>query len=99
MTEEQRKAVRDIAAHYGLKSQEQMAIEECAELIQAITKHNRIKIGEQGYIASITGIAEEIADVMIMCEQLTVLYGIRGVVEEQLEFKIARQQERMRKGE
>ena len=99
MTEEQKKAVRDIAAHYGLKSQEQIAIEECAELITAITKRNRIKIGETGYLAGIVAVAEEIADVMIMCEQLTVLLGIRAVVEEQIEFKIARQQERMRKGE
>lgn len=99
MTEEQKKAVRDIAAHYGLKSQEQIAIEECAELIQAITKSNRIKMDETGYLAGIVAVAEEIADVMIMCEQLTCLYGIRGVVEEQIEFKISRQLVRMAKGE
>ena len=99
MTEEQKKAVREIAAHYGLKSQEQMAIEECAELIQAITKSNRRKMDAKGFVAGITEIAEEIADVMIMCEQLTCLYGIRAVVEEQIEFKIARQLCRMEKGE
>lgn len=99
MTEEQKKKVREIAAHYGIKSQEQVAIEECAELIQAITKSNR---GAQSGIereVKILNIANEIADVRIMCEQLTYLYGIGEIVNEQIERKISRQLGRMEKGE
>lgn len=99
MTEEQKKKVREIAAHYGIKSQEQVAIEECAELIEAITKSNRRKDSAKELVASISDIAGEIADVLIMCEQLTYLYGIEEVVKEQIEYKISRQLDRMEKGE
>lgn len=99
MTEEQKKMVRKIAAHYGIKSQEQVAIEECAELIQAITKSNRGRKTPRGLIEDIEAIAGEIADVLIMCEQLAYLYGIGEVVNEQIEFKISRQLDRMEKGE
>ena len=99
MTEWQKKKVREIAAHYGIKSQEQVAIEECAELIEAITKSNRRKYSAKELVASISDIAGEIADVLIMCEQLTYLYGIEEVVKEQIEYKISRQLDRMEKGE
>lgn len=99
MTEEQKKKVREIAAHYGIKSQEQVAIEECAELIEAITKSNRRKDSAKELVASISDIAGEIADVLIMCEQLAYLYGIEEVVKEQIEYKISRQLVRMEKGE
>lgn len=98
MTDWQKKKVREIAAHYGIKSQEQVAIEECAELIQAITKNNRgAQIGSE-YVKKIADVAGEIADVLIMCEQLAYLYGIEEVVNEQIDFKIARQLGRMEKG-
>ena len=48
---------------YGVSNQENMAIEECAELIQAINKKHR---GMQH------NIPEEIADVEIMLEQLKI---------------------------
>lgn len=99
MTEEQKRKVKGIAVFYGIKSQEQVAIEECAELIQAITKSNRKKKSPHELIASIEDIAGEIADVLIMCEQLAYLYGIGEVVNEQIEFKISRQLDRMEKGE
>lgn len=49
---------------YGEKAQEDVAIEECAELIQAITHKHR---GREH------NIAEEIADVEIMLEQLKII--------------------------
>lgn len=51
-------------AVYGEEAQENMAIEECAELIQAINKKHR----GQGH-----NIPEEIADVEIMLEQLKII--------------------------
>lgn len=100
MTEEQKKKVREIAAHYGIEAQKEIAVEECAELILAIKKQGRKKI-ETGRdaVQSLTEIAGEIADVRIMCEQLAYLYGIEEVVKEQIEYKIFRQLDRMEKGE
>lgn len=46
--------------HFGIENQENKAIEEMAELIQAISKQ--------------TNIAEEIADVQIMLDQLKIIY-------------------------
>lgn len=50
---------------YGIEAQEDMAIEECSELIQAIL-HNRRKRD--------SNISEEIADVLIMLEQLQMIH-------------------------
>ena len=99
MTEEQKKQTYKIAEHYGIKSQEQVAIEECAELIQAITKSNRNKKSPQELLEDINAIAGEIADVLIMCEQLIHLYGVWVDVQEQIEYKISRQLDRMEKGQ
>lgn len=49
---------------YGEEAQENMAVEECAELIQAINKKHR---GQEH------NIPEEIADVEIMLEQLKII--------------------------
>lgn len=99
MTEWQKTKVHEIATHYGIKSQEQVAIEECAELIQAITKSNRPVNGAKEFVMRLGDVAGEIADVLIMCEQLAYLYGIGELVKEKIDFKIARQLERMEKGE
>ena len=99
MTEEQKKAVHEIAAHYGVSSQCGKAVEECAELIVAIMhlKNKAPSIHEA--VDRIDDLAGEIADVLIMCEQLTYFYMISEVVKDKIEFKIARQLERMEKGE
>lgn len=73
-----------IAVHYGKNPQSLKCCEECAELIQAIIK------------GDVKHIAEEIADVEIMTEQLKMLMGIRDVVDEFKELKIARQMERIK---
>lgn len=51
---------------FGEKAQEEVAIEECSELIQAICHKHR---GRKD------NIAEEIADVEIMLEQLKIING------------------------
>lgn len=60
------------AEYYGYKRQSQQAIEECAELIQAISKYNRLLNGE--YTGKdkkiIANLIEELADVEICIEQL-----------------------------
>ena len=66
---------------YGELAQEQMAVEECSELIQAICHKHR---GRQH------NIAEEIADVEIMLEQLKIINNCSETVEEIRKQKIDR---------
>lgn len=92
MTKQQKEDIKQIANHYGLRSQEDVAIEECSELIKAILKRRR-RIGE------VADIIDELADVEIMCKQLECLYGCEAKVEAKIDFKIARQRARMETGE
>lgn len=73
---------------YGVESQVNMAIEECAELINALEKYRRGRIGG---LAVIT----EIADVQIMCAQLEIIFGSAEI---ERDFKIRRLWDRMKKG-
>ena len=68
-------------AVYGGKAQEQVAIEECSELIQAICHKHRGRPNN---------IAEEIADVEIMLEQLKIINNCRGEVEKIRKSKVER---------
>lgn len=60
---------------FGPESQINMAIEECAELIDALCKFRRERVGS---LAVVT----EIADVQIMCEQLAYMFGEKAVADE-----------------
>ena len=68
------------------------AIEECAELQQVVartaTKPDDVKK---------SNIAEEIADVQIMLEQLKIIYNCKKDVDSWIDYKIQRQIERMAK--
>ena len=61
----------------GYDTQKAMAIEECAELINALCKEKRGRAADEGIIT-------EIADVRIMCEQLAIIYGKEKVRQERL---------------
>ena len=66
---------------FGEKAQEDVAIEECSELIQAISHKHR---GREH------NIAEEIADVEIMLEQLKIINNCAEEVAEIHKQKIQR---------
>ena len=66
---------------FGAEMQEIVAIEECAELMQAISHKHR---GREH------NIPEEIADVLIMCEQLIIINDCRKEVERIRKKKIKR---------
>ena len=66
---------------YGAEAQEGVAQEECAELIQAISKKHR---GKQH------STVEEIADVEIMLKQLKIINGCENEVKEIRKQKIRR---------
>ena len=87
--------IRAIARHYGKEPQMGVAQEECAELIQAISKIRRK--GET--VKALANLIEEIADVNIMCAQLEELFGVRASVALRMHQKLDRQLERIAKGD
>ena len=80
--------IEQIADYYGLTSQADITIEECGELIQAICKLRR-GWSEERY----NNVREEVADVLIMVQQLRVILGskyIDKIVEEKLDRQLER---------
>lgn len=71
----------------GATHQEIVAIEECAELIQAITHKHRGRDHN---------LAEEIADVEIMLEQLKIINGCSVAVRRIKQHKVRRLLQRLR---
>jgi NTP pyrophosphatase (non-canonical NTP hydrolase) len=74
---------------YGFPAQAAMVVEECSELTNAICKFRRGRVGNDDIIT-------EIADVMIMCEQLSYYFG-KEKVELEKERKLERLKERLSK--
>ena len=72
---------------YGCTAQITMAVEEMAELLNALAKERRGR-------ATRDDIVTEIADVTIMMWQLSLIYGEQSV-EMEIERKIKRLQERI----
>lgn len=87
--EQLRKLIR-IIEEYGSDKQQDIAIEECSELIKAICKYKRT-------LDHVEDIVDEIADVKIMLAQLEIIFGCSGAVEDRVEYKINRQLERIEK--
>lgn len=89
---DEKQALEYIADHYGLDSQLSILQEECAELIQAVSKYRR---GESNLL-----VLEELADVEIMVAQIRYLAGKNSVIiDEFKDKKIKRQIERMEEHE
>lgn len=72
---------------YGFEAQSRMVDEECAELINALCKYKRGRAN--GY-----DVITEIADVMIMCEQMAIHFG-KEAVKKEIEEKLSRLEERL----
>lgn len=87
-TKEQK--LRMIADTYGLELQIYKLIEECGELVTAAAKYDPHDY-RMGY-----HLAEEMADVKVMLEQVEYLLSIHGTVQEYMDEKIDRQIRRMR---
>jgi len=67
---------------FGIEPQRKTAIEEMAELINAMMKYDRGRNSKDDII-------EEIADVTIMMQQLAIIYG-QEEVQQQIDFKTNR---------
>lgn len=91
MTEfdERRAVYRRAIEKFGEESQLWMVIEEMAELAKEICKFQRGK-------RRLADIADEIADVAIMLEQSTMIFGVDYMVREHMNAKIERLKERLR---
>ena len=78
--------------HYGIENQSTVCMEECAELIQAVSKEKRGK-------HDMLHLSEEIADVEICIEMIKQMYGVRDQdVNAWIYTKQKREVERMSKG-
>jgi NTP pyrophosphatase (non-canonical NTP hydrolase) len=80
---------------WGIELQIFVAIEECAELTKALCKYLRNHSLTSAVKASV---ADEIADVKIMCEQLTIMFGIEQEVGIAKMAKLQRLKERIEHG-
>ena len=77
--------------HYGTETQSTTCMEECAELIQAISKMKRGK-------DNLENLSEEMADVYICLEMLMQIYGVdESKVNAWIDYKQKREEERMQK--
>ena len=94
MTTEQLRHLNTIVEHYGAMHQRDKAIEELSELITELSRYQQnpdeLDIREN--------IIDELTDVVIMCNQLMIIFDCFAEVEERIEFKIKRQLERMKRG-
>ncbi len=88
-----KKNIAESIQHYGIENQSTVCMEECAELIQAISKAKRGRTDRDNMI-------EEIADVLICIEMLKQMHMISDdEINKWIEKKQAREVERMKKNE
>lgn len=86
--EEKRSTLIQAICHFGQQMQMLVAIEEMSELTKEIVKHRR---GEDNR----RQVAEEIADVGIMLEQLELMFNCRELTQDIREEKLARLKKRL----
>lgn len=86
--ENEKEILSDAVELYGADAQITVAIEEMSELTKELCKAKRGK-------ANIDNIAEEIADVEIMVEQLKIIFDCTNKIEQSRRFKIDRLVKRM----
>ena len=88
-----KKIVAKSIEHYGADLQSTVCMEECAELIQAISKEKRGKSDKNH-------LTEEIADVTICLEMLMQIYEIPdSSVNHWIDVKMKRTEQRMENNE
>lgn len=96
MTQKQLRDLNTIVETYDSDKQEDMAIEECSELIKAILKFRRSNAKDSDLRDAVI---DEIADVQIMLTQLGIIFNCVEEVNERIDFKIDRQIGRIKERE
>ena len=96
LSEELERKAHRIADHYGEDAQVDMLIEEMSELTKALLKNRRAQKGQTDtpIRATVNAIEEEVADVLIMLNQIIYL-GDFQELEDIIEEKLDRQLERI----
>lgn len=92
MSEELRELLWCIVRNYTFGQQREIFVEECAEAIQAAQKLKRAN-GTADYEKSINHLREEVADVLIMAEQMRYFLGEEktdAIIKEKLVRQIKR---------
>lgn len=89
-------AIPYIAGVYGEEKQLIQTAEEAAELAQAALKRHKALTTDETMVATREALAEEIADVLIMCEQIIYLEDFEDRVREIIDSKIQRQIDRIK---
>lgn len=74
---------------FGIDNQLNIAIEEMSELTKEICKYKR------GF-HNFDGISDEMADVIIMLEQLKIIFGNDIKVKERIDYKVSRLNSRIK---
>lgn len=92
MTTEQLRNLNFIVDHYGSANQLEKSQEELSELITEISRYNQNP--DEPHRRG--NIIDELSDVMVMCNQLMIIFNCFGEVEERIDFKINRQLERIK---
>lgn len=93
--------LKKVADYYGYEEQSNQLIEECAELIQALSKYHRASgkgqpIADYQKTTVLDNIIEEIADVEVMLEQIKYLLNIsEDDISAVIQAKTIRQKKRM----
>ncbi|MBQ5317475.1 MAG: hypothetical protein J6K17_00075 [Oscillospiraceae bacterium] len=92
MSEELRELLWYIVSNYTFGQQREIFVEKCAEAIQAAQKLKRAN-GTADYEKAISHLREEVADVLIMAEQMRYFLGeekVDGIIKSKLERQIER---------
>ena len=93
LNEEQREVLKLAIEIYGVNNQVDMCLEEMSELTKALLKYRRfsdaLNISKEKKDGPLANIIEEIADVIVMCEQMAMVHG-EDYVEAMLKHKIER---------
>lgn len=95
MTEKQKYQCQQICTHYGIEGQKGILTEECAELIQAVSKLTRAEQSGKTFdkTSAKLNLAEECADVTIMMWQILSHY-FGNEAEKRLQYYIKEKLER-----
>ena len=82
-----------VIGFYGAEKQSMVHCEECAELIQAISKMRRARDAGKDDSEAYFNLVEEMADVLVVLEQLQEMYDIPISDIQSVVFKKCRRQE------
>lgn len=99
MNKQELKIMKQAIEKYGVNNQMAKVQEECAELIQAISKLNRAGSSDhpgRTAKAAMNNLMEEAADVQIMLDQIRIMYPSHAYDTIRTQ-KIARLEKRMKK--